>query len=137
MNSPPDPGSPVSTESSGSPPPEEIHTQPPSSGYLANLSSHIQTLTSGASKRRHGGGSGYAGSSSSRDPKSRRRGEPGRQGGGLGASQSIAWETGTRAEGKREERDMVDNHLVDYLRKGDSRELGSWGGPAHACTVFI
>jgi len=41
----------------------------------------------------------------------------------MGASQGITWETGTRAEGKREERDMVDNHLVDYLRKGDSSTI--------------
>jgi len=112
MNSPPDPGSPISTDSE-SPPPEEVSSQRSGNPNFINIASHItQSLVGGGAKRRLPGGTGFGASSSNRDPKSRRRGDLARAG-GVGGS---LWES--TKETKREERDLVDHHVVDYLRKG-------------------
>ncbi|KAF7352855.1 Phospholipid-transporting ATPase [Mycena venus] len=91
-----------------SPPPPEDHY--PSSGAtstLLNLASHLTSSFSGSpSKRRLPGGPSFAAASSNRDPKSRRREDP-RRGG--------TWDG--KEGGKREKEELVDNHVVEYLRK--------------------
>ncbi|KJA24269.1 hypothetical protein HYPSUDRAFT_539569 [Hypholoma sublateritium FD-334 SS-4] len=115
MNSPPDPSSPSpSTPSSGSPPPEEAYpsgTGAGSASYLANLTSHIGSAFSGssASKRRLPTGSSFA-AGSTRDAKSRRRGESGRPG-------NPNWDGLKDNGGKKEKDELIDTALVDYLRK--------------------
>ena len=113
MNSP-DPGSPISTDTE-SPPAEEINVQPSSGSNLsANLVSHISQTLAGGSKRRLPGGTSVGGPSTMRDSKMRRKIEQGK-----GTSTSLgnaSWESSK--ETKREERDLVDHHIVDYLRKG-------------------
>jgi len=124
MNSPPDPGSPTSsTPSSGSPPPEEVNYQP-SSGtntYLSNLTSHISNTfggSSSASKRRLPAGSSFGAAASSRDAKTRRRGDTG------GRQVPLTWESANKESGGKKEKDeLIDNALVDYLRKGMSYGL--------------
>lgn len=84
-----------------------------------NIASHItQSLASGGSSKRRLAGSSFGASSSNRDTKTRRRGDPARLAAG-GSGAGVAWE-GSKAEIKREERDLVDNSLVEYLRKGSS-----------------
>lgn len=118
MNSPPDPGSPSpSTPSSGSPPPEEVNFQPAHTGrsYIENLTSQISTAFAGgsSSKRRLPTGSFGVGSSA-RDAKTRRRGESSRQN-----PTSTVWEGMKEATGGKKEKDeLIDNALVEYLRKG-------------------
>ena len=115
MNSPPDPGSPsVSTPSSGSPPPEEVNTNPSNASRIMDLASHITSSFSGSSKRRLPGGSSFGSSSSNRDHKTRRRGDSGRLAASGGSSAN--WE-GLK-EGKREKEDLIDHQIVEYLRKG-------------------
>ncbi|KAH9484486.1 hypothetical protein JR316_0003968 [Psilocybe cubensis] len=118
MNSPPDPGSPISTESSGSPPAEMEESNFPSSsgptGYLANLTSQISTAFgvggSGSSKRRLPSGPGFSGASA-RDAKSRKRGDTSRSG-------TTQWEGSKEAIGGKKEKDeLIDNALVEQLRK--------------------
>ncbi|GLB34571.1 hypothetical protein LshimejAT787_0201360 [Lyophyllum shimeji] len=114
MNSPPDPGSPISTDTE-SPPPEEISPPPSSQTPFQNLASHIsQTFAGSGAKRRLPGGSSYGASSSNRDPKSRRRGDLQMTSTRTGAGGSI-WE-GSK-EKQREERDLVDHGVVEFLRK--------------------
>ena len=115
MNSPPETGSPtaLSTPSSGSPPPEEITFQPSGGGsYLSTLTSHLTAtlggVVSGASKRRVPPGGAYGSASSARDTKSRRRGDSSRQG---------TWE-GIEKTSKKEKDELLDQNLVDHLRKG-------------------
>ncbi|RDB22111.1 hypothetical protein Hypma_010731 [Hypsizygus marmoreus] len=125
MNSPPDPDSPISTDSD-SPPPEEIQTQPAtSSSHFMSLANQITQSfqAGGASKRRLPGGSSFGASSSNRDTKSRRRGDPARLNVGP-AGGAGTWES--KGEGKREEKDLVDHNVVEYLRKeiGDPFQEG-------------
>ncbi|KAG6833083.1 hypothetical protein H0H87_011494 [Tephrocybe sp. NHM501043] len=119
MNSPPDPGSPISTDTE-SPPPEEANLQSSSStGHFVNFASQIaQTFgSSGAKRRQHALG----GLSAVREPKTRRRME---QSKGGGSSLAATWDNAGAKEGKRDERDMIDYNLVEYLRKGvGSRSL--------------
>ncbi|CAA7271007.1 unnamed protein product [Cyclocybe aegerita] len=116
MNSPPEAGSPSpSTPSSGSPPPEEATFQPNTgASYLSNLTSQITTAFGGSSssKRRLPTGSSFGASSSSRDAKTRRKGEPGRSGGSNWPGELK--ETGGS---KKEKDELIDNALVEYLRK--------------------
>ncbi|KAG5652778.1 hypothetical protein H0H81_003658 [Sphagnurus paluster] len=112
MNSPPDPGSPISTDSE-SPPPEEISTAQPPSNYALSVRDIGQSILSGA-KRRLPTGSSFSVQASSRDPKSRRRIDPGKAGPSTAQSQS-QWEA--MKEAKREDRDLVDYAVVDFLRK--------------------
>ncbi|EAU80610.2 hypothetical protein CC1G_10177 [Coprinopsis cinerea okayama7 len=111
MNSP-ELMSPVDTSPSSTPPNEEINYQPPSQsdkGFVASLTS--QLFTSGSSKRRlPGGGGSYGGSSSSRDLKSRRRENSSRMNTG-------EWDLMKGQGGKREKDELLDQGLVDYLRK--------------------
>lgn len=119
MNSPTDHGS--ESSSSGSPPPEEVSpTTGGSSSYLSNFASHITTIGnfSGPSKRRLPQGSSFGAASSTRDPKTRRRererGEPSRPG-------HTGWdkESGGGGLGKKEPKDdLLDQGLVEHLRKG-------------------
>ncbi|KAF5331004.1 hypothetical protein D9619_005241 [Psilocybe cf. subviscida] len=114
MNSPPDPGSPISTSSSGDTPTEEIYSSTTTTtNYLSNLGSQIgaalSNATSGASKRRLPAGSSFA-AGSARDPKSRRRGD------------NRQWEgaivkEGSSTGGKKEKDELVDTALVEFLRK--------------------
>ncbi|KAF5369161.1 hypothetical protein D9615_009964 [Tricholomella constricta] len=113
MNSPPDPGSPISTDSE-SPPPEDILPQSSNSPQFMNIARDLtQSFMSGGGSKRRLGGSTFGGSSSNRDPKSRRRLDVGKSGGG--SANPTLWE-GSK-ESKREERDLVDHNVVDYLRK--------------------
>lgn len=102
----------MSTSSSASPPPEEMNFQSPTTtSHFMNLASHITSSFSasgGASKRRLPG-SAFGTTSSNRDLKSRRRGEPGR------LTDARPWE-GSKDAGKKEE--LIDPGLVDQLRKG-------------------
>jgi len=119
MNSPPDPASPAtSTPSSGSPPPEEASSYVPAtaSNYLSNLTSHITATfvggssSSSSSKRRLPTGSTFGAASSTRELKTRKRGEPGRSGG-------TAWEGIKESGGKKEKDELLDQALVEHLRK--------------------
>jgi len=86
----------------------DFSTKRGTTSHLLNLASHITSSFSGSpSKRRLPGGSSFAAASSSRDPKSRRREDP-RRGG--------TWE-GREGGGKREKEELVDNQVVEYLRK--------------------
>jgi hypothetical protein len=77
-----------------------------------DLASHITSSFSGSSKRRLPGGSSFGASSSNRDHKTRRRGDSGRN-----PTTGGNWD-GLK-EGKREKEDnLIDNHIVEYLRKG-------------------
>ncbi|KAG5643213.1 hypothetical protein DXG03_001331 [Asterophora parasitica] len=118
MNSPPDPGSPISTDTDSGP--EEVfQTQGPSGAphFITTVARDItQSFISGGSKRRLPGSSNFGASSSSRDPKSRRRLDVGKSGGGAGGAS--LWEG--QKESKREDKDVVDQHLVEFLR----REIG-------------
>ncbi|KAG6885890.1 hypothetical protein C0993_008409 [Termitomyces sp. T159_Od127] len=112
MNSP-DPGSPISTDTE-SPPPEEINAQPSSSSnFGAHLVNQITQTFAGGSKRRLPGGTSVGGPTVMRDPKMRRKIE---QGKGTNVSLANATWDGSK-ETKREERELVDHNLVDYLRK--------------------
>jgi len=114
----PDEGSPVSTDSESSPPPEEVATQPANASHhlLSDFASQIQKSLQG-SKRRLPGGSGFGGSSN-RDHKTRRRGDHNRGAGASASSNTAAWAESTLDKGKpREERELVDTNLVDQLRK--------------------
>ncbi|PPQ99089.1 hypothetical protein CVT24_009357 [Panaeolus cyanescens] len=130
MNSPPDPGSPsLSTESSGSPPPEEINfsldapnQEQSSQGYLARLASmtpgisRTSEATSGASKRRLPTGGSFGAGGSARDAKTRRRGDS------SGTGRTANWEGGVTREpsggARKEKDDLIDSGLVELLRKG-------------------
>ncbi|KAJ7700009.1 hypothetical protein B0H17DRAFT_274265 [Mycena rosella] len=103
----PDPDSSSSSPASESPPPEDHYQPSGTSSHILNLASHItSSFGSGSpSKRRLPGGSSFAAASSSRDPKSRRREDP-RRG---------TWEG--KEGGKREKEELVDNNVVEHLRK--------------------
>ena len=108
--------SPTSTQSS-SPANEEVNFQAPSGGsfdkgFISTLASQLTPFASGggSSKRRLGSGSSYQPGSSARDPKSRRRENSGRMDTGT-------WDAKGRSVGKQKE-EFLDQHLVDYLRKG-------------------
>ncbi|KAG5352446.1 hypothetical protein C0989_002282 [Termitomyces sp. Mn162] len=120
MNSP-DPGSPISTDTE-TPPPEEFNAQSgSSSNFGAHLVSHITQTLAGGSKRRLPGGTSVGGPSTMRDSKMRRKIDQAK-----GTSMSLtnaAWDSSK--ETKREERELVDHHIVDYLRKGALRLLES------------
>ncbi|KAJ7095308.1 hypothetical protein B0H15DRAFT_828974 [Mycena belliarum] len=104
----PDPDSSSSSPASESPPPEDNYQPSGVASHILNLTSHItSSFGSGSpSKRRLPGGSSFAAASSSRDPKSRRREDPRR---------GSAWEG--KEGGKREKEELVDNGVVEYLRK--------------------
>jgi len=98
----------MSTSSSASPPPEEMNYQSPTTtSHFMNIVTSTFSAGGGAPKRRLPG-SAFGTTSSSRDLKSRRRGEPGR------LADARPWE-GSKDAGKKEE--LIDPGLVDQLRK--------------------
>lgn len=108
----------VSTPSTGSPAPEEVNFQPPSGsdkGFLGSLTSQLTSFASGgsSSKRQRLGGSSYAATTGARDPRSRRRENSGR-------ADTGHWD-GKGPGGKRDKDELLDQNLVDYLRKGELR----------------
>ncbi|KAG6897128.1 hypothetical protein C0992_003908 [Termitomyces sp. T32_za158] len=112
MNSP-EPGSPISTDTE-SPPPEETNAHLSPSNFGTHLVSQITQTFAGGSKRRLPGGTSVGGPSVMRDSKMRRKIEQAK-----GTNVNLAnatWDSSK--ETKREERELVDHHLVDYLRKG-------------------
>ncbi|KAH6902731.1 hypothetical protein BKA70DRAFT_1304385 [Coprinopsis sp. MPI-PUGE-AT-0042] len=120
MNSPGEPISPSpSTPSSATPPNEEVGFQgtqggSDSKGFMSSLTSSLSHFAGGgSSKRRLPAGGSFGQSSSNRDLKSRRRENTGSRMG------TADWE-GKQSSGagaKRERDDLLDPHLVDYLRK--------------------
>jgi hypothetical protein len=116
MNSPTDQGSPDSS-SSGSPPPEDASPVAGGSSYLSNFASHITTMGSfsGPSKRRLPQGSSFGAVSSTRDPKTRRR-----ERGELSRLGHTTWEkeSGGGQVKKEPKDDLLDQGLVEHLRKG-------------------
>ncbi|KAH7927757.1 hypothetical protein BV22DRAFT_248694 [Leucogyrophana mollusca] len=150
MNSP-EPGSPISSDSSGSPPPDDLYTQldqqhqtpnPVPASMLNSLSSMMPSP--GSSKRRLPGGSSFDGSSSRRDAKSRRRedalgivgsskrmageGSNAAMGGSSHgpSSSSAGWSKGDHGP-RRDKEELVDGPLVDQLRKVRRSILGVCG----------
>jgi hypothetical protein len=142
MNSP-DPGSPISTDSSGSPPPDDSHStgtsgrDPHTSALHAAthmLGSIASMMPSPGSKRRLPGGSSFDGSSSRRDAKTRRRedvmsaiGNPRRLadmqgqsagGSGFGQAPSNPWGVKSEHGPRRDKEDLVDVPMAEQLRKG-------------------
>lgn len=143
MNSP-DPGSPISTDTSGSPPPDDFQFSNrdqqqilslADARLLGNISSSF-TPTSGSSKRRLPGGSSSEGPQR-RDPKSRRRedafgsasgsrrvvieGQAGHlAGSGVGLG-SNAFQSRGDYTSRRDKEDLIDLSLVEQLRQGQSR----------------
>jgi hypothetical protein len=110
----------LSTPSTGSPPPEEIIYQPSGEsdkGFLGSLTSQLTSFAGGgsSSKRQRIGGSSYAATSGARDPRSRRRENSGR-------ADTGHWD-GKGPGGKRDKDELLDQALVDYLRKGENRSL--------------
>ncbi|KAG2151324.1 hypothetical protein DEU56DRAFT_970486 [Suillus clintonianus] len=142
MNSP-DPGSPISTDSSDSPPPDDFQSVPsgssarePHTSFLHSATTHMlgnitSMMPSPGSKRRLPGGSSFDGPSR-RDAKTRRRedamsmmGTSRRMtesqnqnagGGSFGPTTSNAW--GAKEHGsRRDKEDLVDILLAEQLRK--------------------
>lgn len=115
--------SPSSTPSSGTPPGEDINFQAPSGGsfdkgFLGTLTSQLSTFGGNSgSKRRFGGGPshGSSGHGHNRDSRNRRRGDSGRMD-STGGSQ---WE-GKGQGGRKDKDELLDQSVVDYLRKGTS-----------------
>ncbi|KAF7331962.1 hypothetical protein MKEN_00076500 [Mycena kentingensis (nom. inval.)] len=104
MHSPQDSGS--SSPASDVPDDRDmLPTGGPSSHIFSSIASHLSSSFSSPSKRRLPGGSSSYASSSSRDIKSRRRDDP-RRG---------AWDN--KEGGKRDKEELIDNHVVDTLRK--------------------
>ncbi|KAF6763631.1 hypothetical protein DFP72DRAFT_800813 [Ephemerocybe angulata] len=111
--------SPSSTPSSSSPPAEEVNFQGPSGGgydkgFIGNLTNHLTSFGgSGPSKRRLGGSSyAQSGHGANRDSKSRRRENSGR----MDSTGGSHWDN-KGPGGKRDKDDLLDQNVVDYLRK--------------------
>ncbi|KAH0832082.1 hypothetical protein J3R83DRAFT_12990 [Lanmaoa asiatica] len=139
MNSP-DPGSPISTDTSGSPPPDDFQfsnrdqqqiLSAADARLLSNISSSL-TSASGSSKRRLPGGSSSEGPQR-RDPKSRRREDAvgsasgsrrmiieGQVGHMVGSSVGLGNNTfqprGDYAS-RRDKEELIDSSLVEQLRQ--------------------
>ncbi|KAG6377119.1 hypothetical protein JVT61DRAFT_1170 [Boletus reticuloceps] len=139
MNSP-DPGSPISTDTSGSPPPDDFQFSnrdqqqvlSAADARLLNNISYSFSSTSGSSKRRLPGGSSSEGLQR-RDPKSRRRedafgsasgsrkvaieGQAGHvagRGSGLGGN---AFQPRGDYTSRRDKEELIDLSLVEQLRQ--------------------
>jgi hypothetical protein len=109
-----EPNSPVSTASSGSPPPEDfaLDEVPARAPAVAGGSTKGASAAAPASNKRRGPPSGAHGATA-RDAKSRRREEPtSRRDPASGRAGQAAWGT----ENKKE--DLVDQGLTDRLKKG-------------------
>ncbi|CAL1712493.1 unnamed protein product [Somion occarium] len=109
MDSPVEPGSPVSDSSSDSPPLEETQDALTSAVRSTSAADALNAARMSGAKRRYGGGS-HGASSNARDAKSRRREEPGSR------KQGGQWEgySNLQAMGKKEE--LIDVGLVEHLR---------------------
>lgn len=141
MNSP-DPGSPISTDTSGSPPPDDYHfpnrdQQQVLGAADARLLSNIASAfpsTSGSSKRRLPGGSSSEGPQR-RDPKSRRRedafaasgsrrvvieGQAGHIVGRGSALGGNSFQSRGDYTSRRDKEELIDLSLVELLRQGQS-----------------
>ncbi|KAF8551687.1 hypothetical protein OG21DRAFT_1417533 [Imleria badia] len=116
MNSP-DPGSPISTDTSGSPPPDDFQFSNRDQQQILSaadprlLSNFTSTFasTSGSSKRRLPGGSSSEGPQR-RDPKSRRREDA------FGTASNTFQSRGDYAS-RRDKEELIDLSLVDQLRQ--------------------
>jgi hypothetical protein len=97
-----EPTSPVSSQSSGSPPPEEIEE-------IAALADARRIPSSSGSNKRRGPPSGTHGPQFARDAKSRRREDSHGTG-----QQGSTWSN----ESKKDREELVDVKLAEYLRKG-------------------
>jgi hypothetical protein len=97
-----EPTSPISSQSSGSPAPEEIEE------IITAVDPRRVAATSGSSNKRRGPPSGAHGTQFSRDAKSRRREDS--HGTGSGAF----W----GGEGKKDREELVDVKLAEQLRRG-------------------
>lgn len=143
MNSP-DPGSPISTDTSGSPPPDDFQfsnrdqqqiLNPADARLLSTFTSSF-TPTPGSSKRRLPGGSSSEGPQR-RDPKSRRRedafgsasgsrraaieGQAGHlAGSGVGLGGNTFQSRGDYTS-RRDKEELIDLFLVEQLRQGRSQ----------------
>ncbi|KAG2342157.1 hypothetical protein BDR05DRAFT_367538 [Suillus weaverae] len=143
MNSP-DPGSPISTDSSDSPPPDDFqfaasgpsardsHTSFLHSATTQMLGNITSMMPSPGSKRRLPGGSSFDGPSR-RDAKTRRRedamsmaGNSRRMtesqnqnagGSNFGMTASNAWGTKSEHGSRRDKEDLVDVSMAEQLRK--------------------
>ncbi|KAH7885242.1 hypothetical protein F5I97DRAFT_1810405 [Phlebopus sp. FC_14] len=136
MNSP-DPGSPISTDSSGSPAPDDFQFSAHAQQQVLNMA-NAQLLNSiasfgpntGSSKRRLPGGSAFSDGSSRRDAKSRRREDAVGMASGprrLGEGQSFQFTENaavgstsyqTRGDYSRQNKEeLVDPSLVEQLRQ--------------------
>ncbi|KAG9315748.1 hypothetical protein JVU11DRAFT_3396 [Chiua virens] len=129
MNSP-DPGSPISTDTSGSPPPDDyqlLNRDPQQvwSAADARLLTNISTSTSGSSKRRLPGGPPVEGTR--RDPKSRRREDAftsptgsrriGIEGQGGQALGSNTFQSRGEYTSRRDKEELIDLSLIEQLRQ--------------------
>ncbi|KAF9241163.1 hypothetical protein BU15DRAFT_45324 [Melanogaster broomeanus] len=136
MNSP-DPGSPISTDTSGSPPPDESQftnrdqqqmLNIPNAQLFHNISSSLAS-GSGSSKRRLPGGSTFEGPSR-RDPKLRRREdamgpstsskrfvEGQMAGGSVGPAGGTSFPSRVDYGARRDKEELVDLSLVEQLRQ--------------------
>ncbi|KAG2071290.1 hypothetical protein BDR04DRAFT_1098322 [Suillus decipiens] len=143
MNSP-DPGSPISTDSSDSPPPDDFQfassgpsTRDPHTSFLHSATTQIlgnitSVMPSPGSKRRLPGGSSFDGPSR-RDVKTRRRedamsmvGNSRRMaeiqnqnagGSSFGMTAGSAWGAKSEHGSRRDKEDLVDTLMVEQLRK--------------------
>jgi len=116
----PDDASPISTDSESSPPPEEVGGGGgaiSTTSQIMDFAASVQRTLQG-SKRRLPGGPSFA-QSSSRDNKSRRKGDHGPRGAGTSRNDTVAWADAAieKREKAREERELVDTGLVEQLRK--------------------
>lgn len=151
MNSP-DPGSPISTDTSGSPPPDDLQFPNRDQQQIlsaADTRNNLNTAysfasTSGPSKRRLPGGSSSEGPQR-RDPKSRKREDAfgsasasrrmvieGKGGHALGhILGSNALQSRGDYTSRRDKEELVDVPLVEQLRQGQSTRQSGLLFPPH------
>ncbi|KAG1900471.1 uncharacterized protein F5891DRAFT_471556 [Suillus fuscotomentosus] len=143
MNSP-DPDSPISTDSSDSPPPDDFQfvasgpsARDPHTSFLHSATTQIlgnlsSVMPSPGSKRRLPGGSSFDGPSR-RDPKTRRREDAMSMGGNsrrmaegqnqnaggsnIGITANNAWGAKSEHGNRRDKEDLVDVLMAEQLRK--------------------
>ena len=156
MNSP-DPGSPISTDTSGSPPPDDFQfSNREQQQIMSAADSRLPSNTSAtpapsSSKRRLPGGSSSEGVQR-RDPKTRKREDA--RGSAIGSRRAIEGQTGhmagspfglggntlqSRGEyiSRRDKDDLIDLPLVEQLRQGRSRWRLSISSSLHASPLSV
>ncbi len=120
MNSPNEPGSPVSDSSSDTPPAEDIQGQPILSddNQYMDVSSFRDISNTSAGKRRLPIGGSFGSGVNARDSKSRRREEiPTRR---IAGGSGSVWLSSDVSNLRSQKEELVDNHLVERLRTGKS-----------------